>query len=514
MFLKKNLKYFGFVLIATLFIGICFTSTDFIKLPFHKFKDFIEIFLQWVVLLIAIGSVVYLISINKYIFSALYPVICFLSSILAYFRYTSGTTLTTMILDAALSNDTQTSMDLITPWLILWVIFSLAVSILLVIYRIKKIKVYKSGIHWIVSILFFLVVFNVQRIKNPVSERIPLNVYFITSRYFSEKQEIQKERASLSENVICGEDDELIVVFVIGESLRADHLEFNGYHRNTTPHLSNEDIISFPNIYSEYAYTNVSLPHILTRSDSISQERAYSERSFIDLFNYCGFYTAWLANQESAKTYAYFMHETDTLIFANINRSSYVFDYKWVDMDLFPYFEQILQREEERKLIILHTIGSHWYYNAHYTDEFQQFNPITKSRIISSCTPEELINSYDNTILCTDYFLHNIIDRLRDKNAILFYLSDHGESLGENGVWLHAADSPPIHNPAGFIWMSPAYKESNMGKYTALQKNRLGRFRTDFLFHTITEAAGMRGGVIDHNFSLFNSFEKTDNNLK
>ena len=505
MFLKKNLKYFGFVLIATLFIGICFTLADFIKLPFREFKDFIEIFLHWVILLIAVGAVVYLISINKYVFSVAYPVICILSSVLAYFRYTAGTTLTTMILDAALNNDMQTTMDMITPGLILFVFFSLMASILLVVYRIKKVSVYKSGIHWIISILFFLVVFNIQRIKNPISERIPLNVYFITTRYFSEKQEIQKERASLSENIICGEEDELIVVFVIGESLRADHLGFDGYHRNTTPRLSNENIISFPNIYSEHAYTNVSLPHILTRADSISPERAYSERSFIDLFNYCGFYTAWLANQEPAKTYAYFMHEADTLIFANIDRSSYVFDYKWVDMDLFPYFEQIIRREEERKLIILHTIGSHWYYNAHFTDEFQQFNPITKSRIISSCTPEELINSYDNTILCTDYFLYNIIDQLRDKNAILFYLSDHGESLGENGVWLHAADSPPIHNPAGFIWMSPVYKESNMEKYTALRNNRLKRFRTDFLFHTITEAAGMRGGVIDHNFSLFKS---------
>ena len=508
MFLKKNIKYFGFVLTATLFIGICFTSADFIRQPFHEFKDFIAIFLQWIILLFAAGAIVYLISINKYVFLVSYPLICILSSILAYFRYTSGTIFTTMILDATLYNDVQTSMDMITPMLILWVIFSLMVSVLLVIYRMKKMNVYKPYIHWIVSILFFLAVFNIQRIKNPVSERIPFNLYFITSRYFSEKQEIHKERASLSENIVCPRDDELIVTLVIGESLRPDHLGFNGYHRNTTPYLSNEDIISFPNIYSEDTYTNVSLPHILTRADSISPERAYSERSFIDLFNHCGFYSAWLANQEPAKSYVYFMHECDTLILANINRSSYVFDYKWVDMDLFPYFEQILQKQEKKKLIILHTIGSHWYYNAHYTDEFQKFNPITKSRIISSCTPEELINSYDNTILCTDYFLHHIIDQLRGKNAILFYLSDHGENLGEKGMWLHASDSSPAHNPACFVWMSSGYKESNSDKYTILRKNSGRRYRTDFLFHTITEAAGMKGGVIDHDFSLFKSSEE------
>jgi len=514
MFLKKNLKYFVFVFIASLFIGICFTLADFIKLPFREFKDFIEIFLQWIVLLIAVCTVVYLTSINKYVFLVLYPLICILSSILAYFRYTIGTTLTTMILDATLHNDMQTTKDMITSGLILFVTFSVIASILLVVYRIKKVNVYSTNIHWIVSILFFLVVFNIQRIKNPISERIPLNVYFITSRYFSEKQEIQKERASLFENVICNEDDELIVAFVIGESLRPDHLGFNAYCRNTTPYLSNEDVISFPNIYSEYTYTNTSLPHILTRADSVFPERAYSERSFIDAFKHCGFYNAWLANQEPSNTYVYFMHECDTLVFANANRSVYVFDYKWIDMDLFPFFEQIIQKQEKKKLIILHTIGSHWYYNAHYTDEFQEFNPTIKSRIISSCAPEELINSYDNTILCTDYFLYNIIEQLRDKNAILFYLSDHGEGLGENGIWLHAADTPPLHNPACFIWMSPLYKEKNMEKYDALQVNKHRRYRTDFLFHTITEAAGMKGEIIDHNFSLFKSLEETDNNLE
>ena len=136
------------------------------------------------------------------------------------------------------------------------------------------------------------------------------------------------------------------------------------------------------------------------------------------------------------------------------------------------------------------------------------------NEIISSCTSEELINSYDNTVLCTDNFLHNIIDKLKDKNAILFYLSDHGESLGEEGLWLHAADSPPLYNPACFIWMSPAYKESNLDKYTILRKNSGRRYRTDFLFHTITEAAGMKGGVIDHDFSLFKSSEEAGNNLK
>ncbi len=502
MFFKKNLRYFLFITIASLFIGVCFTSTDFIKSPFHEFKDFIQLFLQWFILLIAVWSVIFIISLNKIIFSLLYPLICFISSILAYFRFVSGTTLTTMILDAALDNDSQTTAELITSGLILFVIFSTIISIAIVAYRSKKIKVYKSPILLAISLLFFLLMFNIQRIKNPISERIPFNLYFITSRYLSEKKEISKERKSLSENVVCNENKDLMVLLVIGESLRSDHLEINGYKRKTNPYLSKEDIISFPNIYSDYTYTNASLPHILTRADSIYSERAYTERSFIDLFKYCGFYTIWLANQEPAKTYVYFMHECDTLIHCNSNKSVYVFD-KWLDEDLLPHLKNITKKKSDNKLIVLHTIGSHWYYNSHFSDNFQIYNPVTKSRQISSCSHEEMLNSYDNTVLYTDYFIYSLIDQMRDKNTILFYLSDHGESLGENGFWLHATDSPPIHYPACFIWMSSTYKENNIEKYKILQANKNLRYKTDFLFHTITEAAGMKGGVIDHNFSLF-----------
>jgi glucan phosphoethanolaminetransferase (alkaline phosphatase superfamily) len=291
----------------------------------------------------------------------------------------------------------------------------------------------------------------------------------------------------------------------LGESLRADHLSFNGYERNTTPYLSQEDIISFPNIYSEYTYTDISLSHILTRADSLDSDLAYKERSFIDLFKHCGYYTTWLANQQPNKSYLYFMNECDTMISFNINKSSYVFD-KWTDGDLLPPFETFIEKKGQNQFIVMHTIGSHWYYNSHFPDEFQKYNPVVKSRIVSSNTLEEMINSYDNTILYTDYFVFEVINRLRDKNAILFYLSDHGEALGENGKWLHADDAPPMHNPACWVWMSPQYKNENPEKYEILQNNKEKRYRSGFLFHTITEAAGIQSDVINEKLSLFHSF--------
>ena len=89
----------------------------------------------------------------------------------------------------------------------------------------------------------------------------------------------------------------------------------------------------------------------------------------------------------------------------------------------------MIDSEYSKKLIILHTIGSHWWYNLHYTKEYEVYKPVLKSKIIAYCTDEEIRNSYDNTILYTDYILSEIIDKLKDKNAVLIFVSDHGDAL-------------------------------------------------------------------------------------
>jgi glucan phosphoethanolaminetransferase (alkaline phosphatase superfamily) len=501
---KENLRFFRFVTIVSLFVGVFFTATDFVTVPSNGLKDGIELFKQWFAIYIVLWSLIYLLAVNKYIFCISCLMGVPVASILAYFRYTMHTTFTPMMFDAAMDNDLRITGELISTGLILFVCFCLAVTILFTVYRVKKISLHRHGFfHSIVAILLFSAISNIPRVKRPLSERIPFNIYYVTARYFSEKNEVKKERPPFPGHITQKEPGEdPTIIFIIGESLRSDHLGLNGYGRNTTPCLEKEDIISFPHIYSEHTHTNASLPHILTRADSIFPQRAYNERSLVDLFKHCGFYTAWLANQEPANSYVYFMHECDTLIHANINKSLYVFD-KWIDGDMLPLLDNCLQEKNPRKLIILHAIGSHWYYNSHYTDDFQVFNPVTKSRIISSCTKEEMINSYDNTVLYTDFFLHAVIDRLRNRHAVLFYLSDHGESLGEDNVWLHAADIPSVHNPACLVWMSPAYKTAHTDRYRILRENRLKTYRTDFLFHTITSAAGIAGEIVNEDMSLF-----------
>jgi len=504
MFSKETVKLFIFISLATLFTGIFLSSTDFIKTPVSGWKDFFIVLMQWSIILATIWCSIYVLALNKYIFMLAFPLINIVAAVLAYFRYTANAVLTTMILDAALHNDVHTSADLISSGLIFFVSLIFLLSIGFVIYRFKKITLKKPLIQTISAFVIFLLFMQIPQFRRPVSERIPFNIYFVTKRYYEEKAVIMTDRPSLASGIIYSSpDDSLTVVLIIGESLRADHLGTNGYKRNTTPLLQQDSIISFPNIYSKYIYTNESLPHFLTRADSLHEDRAYHERSFIDLYKTCGFYSVWLANQESADAYVYFMHECNRLEYVNMEKSPYVF-VQWLDGALLPLLDKEMDSVQyAKKLFILHTIGSHWYYNSHYSDEFKKYTPVTNSRIISASTPEEIINSYDNTILYMDFFIHSIIGRLRDKNAIMIFLSDHGESLGENNTWLHAVDSSPIHNPACMVWMSPAYKKNHPEIYNRALQNQKRRFHTDFIFPSMLDAANIGSPFLDPELSIF-----------
>ena len=125
-----------------------------------------------------------------------------------------------------------------------------------------------------------------------------------------------------------------------------------------------------------------------------------------------------------------------------------------------------------------------------------------QSRIVSNCDSMEIVNSYDNTVLYTDYILSEIIKPLQNKNAIMIYLSDHGEALGENNQWLHASESEVMHHTAAMVWMSNKYIKNYPDKYNALLYNQSNKQKTDFLYHTTIDAGNISTDVLDSTLSL------------
>lgn len=501
--IKKILVPLLFIFIITVAYALIFTLSEFSDSPYSNFHDFMVLAFQWVAIAVGTFGLLYLLSINKYIFAITFPLLVAFSTVLAYYRYTVNATLTPMTIELALINDLRTNMQVVSWQLVSLILLSLVVSVAIVWLRWKKISFTRPYIHLIVAIgIIFMTNSFIPQLKRPLTQRMPYSIYYNFKLYFEIRDVAAEHRETFTSESVANSDS-LVVVFVIGESLRNDHLQINGYERETTPYLMEEDnLVSLTDIYGAECFTHTSVPQIMTRADSANPQRAYDEQSFVTIFKDAGFRTTWIANQESVATYAYFMNECDTLIYVNGDKSVYTFD-KWLDEDILPHLENELKDDNPTQLHILHSIGSHWWYNSHYTDEFERYTPVIKSRVVSSNTQEEMINSYDNTILYTDYFIKETIDLIRDKKSILIFLSDHGESLGEDGYYLHGADRPELHYPAAFVWYSDKYAQSFPDMIENLKDNSDKKYRSDYLFHSIIDAADITTEYIEPQLSVF-----------
>lgn len=165
------------------------------------------------------------------------------------------------------------------------------------------------------------------------------------------------------------------------------------------------------------------------------------------------------------------------------------------DEALFHGVEDYINKLDNDGIIVLHTIGSHGpSYYQRYPDAFKKFTPTCDTNQIQTCTQEALTNTYDNTILYVDFVLDKAINLLKqhqDKfNTSLVYLSDHGESLGENGIYLHSmpysiAPKQQTHVPM-LMWLSPGYQQQQAIQDTCLRQNaKQQEYSQDNLFHTI-----------------------------
>lgn len=505
IFENNNAKLYLFIVLLALFYGLVFTFSEFYGSPFDGWRDFCILALQWGVIYLATFGLLYLLVLNKYVFSFCFPLLTVICTVLTYFRYTANVSLTPMVIDLAFINDARTCLEVFSFQLVFWIVLSFLFSVGVVYYRFKYIRIERVWLHLLLGLALIGITNEwIPSFVRPVSQRIPYSIYYSLKEYWDGRRVVSQERNTFKGSAVC-DADSLTVVFIVGESVRYDHLQLNGYHRSTTPRLAGDsNVVSLPNVYTEPCFTHTSIPHILTCADSICPEKAFEEQSFITLLKQAGYHTSWLANQESVLTYVYFMKECDTLAYVNEGKSLYIFD-KWLDGDLIPIYREQLSRPEKKKFILLHTIGSHWWYNSHYTDSFEVYKPVIKSRVISSNTQEEMINSYDNTILYSDDVWYKLIGELKDRRAILFYLSDHGESLGEEGYYTHGVDRPILHRPACFVWYSSSYAESYPEKVRNLKANKDKFYRTDFVFHTVLDAADVRSEYLNPVFSLLNN---------
>ena len=163
--------------------------------------------------------------------------------------------------------------------------------------------------------------------------------------------------------------------------------------------------------------------------------------------------------------------------------------------------EEIEGAKSPKVLIIIHTSTSHGpTYHKKYPPEFEKFTPVCKSVEPKGCAQSEIINAYDNTILYTDFLLHSIIEQLRklgNYDSAMIYVSDHGESLGENGVYMHGiplAFAPKEQYEIPFIvWSSSTNRIKDLTEATHFH-----------IFHSVLAFLGVKSEVLDEGLNIFN----------
>ena len=325
-----------------------------------------------------------------------------------------------------------------------------------------------------------------------------INMY----RVYSTKMEIRNGVAKIRDFSFHAQEEapleeREVYVFVIGETGRYDSYSINGYGRETSPMLAKtRNLISYSDVFSEANITSSSLPIILTRASAKDYQRAYVEKSFVDAFREAGFKTYWIANQSASNRFIRrISKDTDGEYFMAIQFDA---DNNY-DEKLWKYVSEVLEKGDRKVLIVLHTLGSHFRYNFRYPPSYEKFKPCLKGsfdyNMISSKNKQMFINTYDNSILYTDFFLATTIRKLDSLNVVsaLVYVADHGENLfdTQENIVMHGGSKfteYDLHVPF-FVWTSDGYDRQFPAKVENLVRNKDRRLTTDCIFYSLLDMA-------------------------
>jgi lipid A ethanolaminephosphotransferase len=303
----------------------------------------------------------------------------------------------------------------------------------------------------------------------------------------------------------------VITVLVVGETARADHFSLGGYARETNPRLAAEDIVYYSDVSACGTATRVSLPCMFSNlgREGYSKGEAKRREGLLDVLNHAGIRTVWLDNNAGCKGVC---DHAPTWTAAGLDIDGLCEDGECFDAVLLDEMEKAIAGSTDDTVIVLHQNGSHGpAYYRRYPDEFRVFTPDCRSDDFGDCTRAEIVNSYDNTILYTDYFLAQAIDRLEGHSAefdtSLLYVSDHGESLGEYGLYLHG--TPYFMAPAAqtrvpmLLWMSPAYRQDFHVSASCLREHSGEPRSHDNLFHSMLGLLDVETASHDKELDLF-----------
>lgn len=284
-----------------------------------------------------------------------------------------------------------------------------------------------------------------------------------------------------------------LVVVVVGETARAMNFSLNGYERDTNPQLARRDVMSFSDVSSCGTATAISVPCMFQDLGRKAWKNQYADHreGLLDVLQRAGIDVLWRDNNSGCKGACDRVPNEDLSHARNAQACS---TGECFDEVLLSGLQGYLDQRSGNTVVVLHMKGSHGpAYYKRYPAAFERFTPVCSDNQLDQCEDQTILNAYDNTLLYTDHVLGEVIDLLKRNDArfdsAMLYVSDHGESLGEKGVYLHGlpyamAPKEQTHVPM-VLWMSQQLAATRGISLTCMAQRTGETLSHDNLFHSV-----------------------------
>lgn len=305
-------------------------------------------------------------------------------------------------------------------------------------------------------------------------------------------------------------DKPVLFIMVVGETTRAANWGLNGYAHQTTPELSKLDVMNFAHATSCGTNTEVSVPCMFSPygRHNYNQKAIRRHESLLHIIDHVGIKTLWRDNQAGCKGVCDGLeeHRLDSSKDPELCDGERCLD----EIMLKNLDDEIQKAKNGNLFIVLHQLGNHGpAYYRRYPASMRRFTPTCDTADLSKCTREQIVNSYDNGVLYTDHFLAKTIAYLKKQSShdtAMLYISDHGESLGENGIYLHGlpysiAPKEQTHVPM-VMWLSQGFVSDFGLNKECLNRKTGDAISQDNLFHSILGMLQIESKYYDKSFDL------------
>jgi len=297
----------------------------------------------------------------------------------------------------------------------------------------------------------------------------------------------------------------MLLVLVVGETARAANWGLSGYARQTTPQLASLPVINFSDVTSCGTNTEVSLPCMFApvgRRD-YNEGRIRGSEGVLHVLARAGVAVHWRDNQSGCKGVCDGLSNDSVQA---LNAPGLCTEGRCLDEGLLYGLDRRLQQAKGTQLLVLHQLGNHGpSYFRRYPQQFARFTPACENDDLQFCSREQIVNAYDNALLYTDHVLAQLISQLQANagsvDSGLLYVSDHGESLGENRLFLHGmpyAIAPDVQTKVPMVlWASDGFARAAGLDLSCLRQHARDAIAHDHLFHTLLGLLDVRTALYE-----------------